>query len=85
MRRGFLSATLYGEFKAVFAAHGTVEYSFALQELPSVKALHPGDSSAELVERYRAVIDVFQHRRRAFLRPYPGVREGFRDPSPGWL
>lgn len=73
---GLPSSTIFGEFKAVFAKHGTVEYSFALQELPSLLAMHPEDSSADLVARYRHVIDVFQHRRRAYLRPYPGVKNG---------
>lgn len=73
---GLASATLWDEFKTVFAKHGTVEYSFALQELPSLIALHPGATAAELVTAYRPAIDVFQHRRRLYLRLYPGVREG---------
>lgn len=73
---GISSNTLFEELKAVFKKHGTVEYSFALQELPSLIALHPNESGPELVARYRAAIDVFQHRRRAYLRPYPGVRGG---------
>ncbi len=75
---GIPRATLFEEFKSVFARHGTVEYSFALQELPSLVARHPADTGAEIVNRYRFVIDVFQHRRRAYLRPYPGVREGIQ-------
>ena len=73
---GLSSESLFHEFKMVFARHGTVEYSFALQELPSVVAMHPGESSARIVERYRGAIEVFQHRRRTYLRPYPGVRSG---------
>lgn len=73
---GITSETLFNEFRAVFKLHGTVEYSFALQELPSLMALHPDESSTDLVSRYRQVIEVFQHRRRVFLRPYPGVRSG---------
>lgn len=73
---GVASSILFDEYKAVFKVHGTIEYSFALQELPSLLARHPSDSAAELVARYRPVVDVFQHRRRAFLRPYPGVLNG---------
>lgn len=67
---------LFQEFRIVFRSHGTVEYSFALQELPSIVALHPDRSGAEIVDIYRPVVDVFQQRRRAFLRPYPGVATG---------
>jgi FMN phosphatase YigB (HAD superfamily) len=73
---GVSSNTLFEELKAVFSKHGTVEYSFALQELPSLIAMHPSESGADLAARYRPVIDVFQTRRRAYLRPYPGVRSG---------
>lgn len=73
---GISSNTLFEELKAVFGKHGTVEYSFALQEIPSLIAMHPGESAADLVARYRRAIDVFQHRRRAYLRPYAGVRGG---------
>lgn len=68
--------TLFDEFKAVFITHGTVEYTFALQELPSLVALHPGETGAQIADRYRPAIEVFQRRRRAYLRPYPGVRQG---------
>jgi FMN phosphatase YigB (HAD superfamily) len=73
---GLPSSVLFDELKIVFKAHGTVEYTFALQELPSLRRLHPRDTSAALVARYRPVIEVFQHRRRAYLRPYPGVIAG---------
>lgn len=73
---GIPSRTLFEELRVIFSKHGTVEYSFALQEMPSLIAMHPGASAADLVARYRPAIDVFQHRRRAYLRPYPGVRDG---------
>jgi len=73
---GLSTGLLFEEFKTVFAKHGTVEYSFALQELPSLTRLHPGASDVALFERYRGVVEVFQHRRRAYLQPYPGVLEG---------
>jgi phosphoglycolate phosphatase len=73
---GIASDTFLEELKAVFKRHGTVEYSFALQELPCLIARNPGVTGVELVAKYRSAIDVFQHRRRLLLRPYPGVREG---------
>lgn len=75
---GIPSETLFSEFKEVFRQHGTVEYSFALQELPSLLALHPGESGVDFVTRYRPAIEVFQHRRRTFLHPYPGVISGLK-------
>src|SRR5690242_5459282 len=59
---GLPLAILFDELKQVFKRHGTVEYSFAIQEIPSLVALHPDESPAQIVARYRAAIDVFQHR-----------------------
>ena len=73
---GLSSNVLFDELKTVFKRHGTVEYSFAIQELPSLRAKHPEDTQADLVDRYRPVIEVFQQRRRSYLRTYPGVRNG---------
>lgn len=67
---------IYEELKGIFRTHGTVEYSFAVQELPSLQALHPGLSGPDIANIYRPAIDVFQHRRRMYLHPYPGVEEG---------
>jgi phosphoglycolate phosphatase len=73
---GIPSNTVFEELKIIFNKHGTVEYSFALQEIPSLIARHPGASAAEIVAKYRRAVDVFQHRRRAYLQPYAGVRKG---------
>lgn len=75
---GLPTSVLYSEFRQIFARHGTVEYTFALQELPSLVAMHPHCSQAELVNTYRAAIDVFQHRRRTYLKPYPHVQQGIQ-------
>ena len=73
---GISVARLYSDFKSVFCEHGTVEYSFALQELRSLRELHPTIRGADLVDRYLDAIRVFQFRRRIHLRTYPGVRDG---------
>lgn len=67
---------LEAEFRTIFDAHGSVEYSFAVQKLPSLLRLHPELHGAELVNRYWSAIELFQHRRRAQLRLYPGVEKG---------
>jgi phosphoglycolate phosphatase len=70
--------TLLSDFRRVFIAHRTVEYSFALQELDSLKKKHPRMSGEEIVEEYRPALDVFQHRRRDRLHLYPEVAETLR-------
>ncbi len=67
---------LYDEFKVVFTRHRTVEYSWAIQELPSVQGSHPALAGSELVRLHFDAVQVFQQRRRTFLRLYPEVREG---------
>src|SRR5262245_15167881 len=64
--------TLEREFHALHQRHGTTEYAFAIQELPSLRALHPGE---DLVARYAAAIDVYRTARRRTLQLYPGVAE----------
>lgn len=60
------------EFRALHQRHGTTEYAFAIQELPSLRALHPGE---DLVARYAAAIDRYRAARRHALQLYPGVAE----------
>lgn len=64
--------TLEREFHALHQRHGTTEYAFAIQELPSLRALHPGE---DLVARYAAAIDAYRTARRRTLQLYPGVAE----------
>ena len=64
--------TLEREFHALHQRHGTTEYAFAIQELPSLRALHPGE---DLVARYAVAIDHYRTARRRTLRLYPGVAE----------
>src|SRR5262245_8688451 len=64
--------TLEREFHALHQRHGTTEYAFAIQELPSLLALHPGEA---LVARSATAIDEYRTARRRTLRLYPGVGE----------
>ncbi len=60
--------------KAVYAAHGSNEYPFALQESELFRPYRKDFASFEAL-----VIEpaqrAFREARRRFLRPYPGVRE----------
>jgi phosphoglycolate phosphatase len=62
--------TLEEELSAVHRAHGTTEYAFAIQALPSLRARHPGE---DLAARYAGAIEAYRGARRATLRLYPGV------------
>lgn len=76
---GCPTQVLYQEFRDVFSRHGSVEYSFALQELPSLRRLHPNLSGPEIVNRYRGAIDIYQSRRRKYLQLYEGVARGLHE------
>lgn len=80
---GVPRATLEAELYAIHQRHGTTEYAFAIQELPSLRARHPrrADSNAEdadLPTRYAAAIDAYRVMRRRTLTLYPGVRDTLR-------
>ncbi|HJP77868.1 MAG TPA: HAD family hydrolase [Pseudonocardiaceae bacterium] len=76
---GIRLSSIYDEFRDVFRMHGTVEYSYALQELASIRSLHPGLDGSALVERYRPAVDSFQHYRRDRLKLYPGMFDTMRE------
>jgi phosphoglycolate phosphatase-like HAD superfamily hydrolase len=61
---------LEAEFKTVFRRHGTSEYAFAIEELPSLQGKHPGEN---LAERYESAIHSYNSARRATLCLYPTV------------
>lgn len=65
---------LLGQFREVFAARGSLEYAFIVQELEATQGM-----KADAVER---LIDLaqrtFAEARRRFLHPYEGVAETLR-------
>lgn len=73
---GLPQSVITSEAQEVFRRHGTVEYGFWVQELPSLQALHPGVSGHNLARMYWPAIERFKEARRQLLRPYPGVEEG---------
>jgi phosphoglycolate phosphatase len=74
---GVPRATLEADFFAIHQRHGTTEYAFAIQELPSLRARHAPDAE-DLPGRYAAAIDAYRVMRRRTLALYPGVRETLR-------
>ena len=60
------------EIKAVHEKHGTSEYAFLIEELPSLAAKHP---SQDLKEIYAPAIEAYRQARRSRLVLYPTVRE----------
>lgn len=60
------------EIKAVHEKHGTSEYAFLIEELPSLAAKHP---SQDLKEIYEPAIDAYRQARRSRLVLYPSVHE----------
>jgi phosphoglycolate phosphatase len=67
--------TLEEELFALHQRHGTTEYAFAIQELPSLRARHPPE---ELPIRYAAAIEAYRTMRRRTLALYPGVLDTLR-------
>jgi phosphoglycolate phosphatase-like HAD superfamily hydrolase len=60
------------EIKTVHEKHGTSEYAFLIEELPSLAANHP---SQNVMEIYAPAIDAYREARRSRLVLYPSVRE----------
>lgn len=60
------------EIKVIHERHGTSEFSFLLQEMPTLRKLHP---QGDLAIIYAEAIDASRVARRATLSLYPGVLE----------
>lgn len=60
------------EIRTVHQRHGTSEYSFLLEELPSLAAKFPGQ---KLLEVFKPAIDAYRVQRRRKLMLYPAVAE----------
>jgi FMN phosphatase YigB (HAD superfamily) len=68
---GIAKETLLTEIRTVHARHGTSEYSFILQELPSLSAQSPSLREKAIT----AGIDAYQEARERVLHIFPGVKE----------
>ena len=69
---GVSKKTLEAEIQTVFQQHGTSEYGFVVEELPSLKSKYPNDDLSIL---YKDVMSAFINLRKSSLYLYPGVRE----------
>ena len=64
---------LLGEIRAIHQERGTSEYSYVLNELPSLQKLHPPE---EITEVYSDAINRYRSMRQKNLQLYSGVRNG---------
>ena len=64
--------TLIAEIKCVHQWHGTAEYAFLVEEVPSLVAAARGRPPAEV---YASAIDAYRMARRSHLKLYPGVMD----------
>jgi phosphoglycolate phosphatase-like HAD superfamily hydrolase len=60
------------EIRTVHQKYGTSEYSFLIEELPSLQAKF---RNQKLVDKFRPAIEAFREQRRAHLKLYPTVAE----------
>lgn len=67
---------LASEFKEVHRRHGTSEYAFSINELPSLQSLYPGE---DLSERFEPAISAFRKARKERLHLYPTVFDTLRS------
>lgn len=68
---GIPKAALLPEIRQVHQQRGTSEYSYLLNELPSLRALHPGQDVSEV---YKEAIHEYRSARKRNLKLYPGVK-----------
>jgi FMN phosphatase YigB (HAD superfamily) len=69
---GVPRGTLIPEIKAVHQRHGTSEYSFLVEELPSLRQFLRGQPASEL---FKPAIQIYRERRRQYLKLFPTVAE----------
>ncbi len=69
---GIPAETLETEIREVHQRRRTSEYSYLVQELPSLQRKHPGKDQGVI---YRPAIDAYRQAREVTLRLYPAVAE----------
>ena len=70
---GIASSKLETEAKQVFTHHGSIEYPFLIQELPSVINHFNGDIERILSEAVSHGRKLFNDTAREYLKPYPSI------------
>jgi phosphoglycolate phosphatase-like HAD superfamily hydrolase len=68
---------LASEARLVFESHGSIEYPFVIQELPSVDRFYGDDIDRMLQEAVEPSRQIFLDIAKQYLFPYEGVRECF--------
>jgi FMN phosphatase YigB (HAD superfamily) len=69
---GVPQETLEREIRVIHRGHGTSEYAFLIEELPSLQKQHP---DADLAELYRSAVRAYRQAGDESLRLYPTVLE----------
>jgi phosphoglycolate phosphatase-like HAD superfamily hydrolase len=69
---GIPKETLIEEIKAIHEKYGTSEYALLIQEIPSLRAKHPGE---DLTKVYAPAVEAYQRARAEHLCLYPRVLE----------
>ncbi|HEV7369824.1 HAD family hydrolase [Arenibaculum sp.] len=72
LKSGISKADLISEIKLIHQRHGTSEYAFLIEEIPSLKRELSGE---EILEKYDSAIYMYRKLRKANLKLYPGVLE----------
>ena len=70
---------LADESRVVFARHGSIEYPFVVQELPSVNAYFGDDIDRMLVLAVDQTREVFKEVSKPYLKPYEGVEDALKN------
>lgn len=71
-KSGISKDKLLPEIKEIHQKYGTAEYAFLIQEIPSLKELHP-DGDLKVI--YDDAIHAFNSERKKHLKLYDGVKE----------
>lgn len=69
---GVPESQILQEIRSVHQLRGTSEYSALVQEIPTLRALHPGE---HLPDVYASAINAFRDGRKRTMHLYPGVRD----------
>ena len=69
---GIAPDILIAEFKTIHERHGTSEYAFSIEELPSLQVRHP---ECDLTEIYADAIKAYREGRADATRLYPSVEK----------
>ncbi len=73
---GLSRESLYPEIKEIFQKHGTSEYAFLLQEMPSLRKMHHGEN---LLEVYDDAVYAYRKARKQALQLYPTVGDTLQE------